>query len=157
MAKKKYYINNVKFYSAITSWIDEGRPEPVNDYLTNAIVEIIWRIATRKNFRYYPYLEDMKGEAAIHCLKALKTYKREKDNPYGYFTTCVHNAFFQYIKKENKFIDFKFHTMQDEIDSSLNMDRSIIVGYNRNSNGDCIDENGNILTTVEELREKKNY
>lgn len=157
MKRKKNYVNNKELYSNICGWITDGRPKPIYKDIVFDILEMIERISTKKNFRDYPFLDDMKGEAMLHCVKALKTYKEEKDNPYGYFTTCIHNAFVQIIKKEKKYVDFKFHLVQDKIDENMKMDRSIIVGYNRNENGDSVDEDGNILTTYDELKENNLY
>ncbi len=158
MTKRKKYINKKLFHLSIVEWIDKGRPDKIDDEIIENLFKLVDRIGTRRNFRNYVFLEDMKGEAIIHCIKALKhTYSKDKDNPYGYFTTCIHNAYVQYIKKEKDLADFKFHLIQDEIDTEMKLDRSYIVGSNRNNKGDVVDENGNILTSVKDLREKGIY
>lgn len=155
---KRKYIDKKKFHASIVGWIDDGRPNEIYEEILNCLILLIDRISSRRNFRYYVFLEDMKGEAMIHCIKALKhTYSKEKDNPYGYFTTCIHHAFVQYIKKEKKLVDLRFHLIQDEIDQDLKLDRNTIVSSNRNTNGDVVDEYGNVLTTVEDLRGKGIY
>lgn len=158
MSKKRKYIDKKKFHQLIIQWIEVGKPDDIDNEIIENLFKLINRISSRRNFRYYVFLDDMKGEAMIHCVKALKrTYSKDKDNPYGYFTTCIHNAFIQYIKKEKKLADFKFHIIQDVIDTEMKLDRSNIVSSNRNDNGDVVDEYGNILTSVKELREKGIY
>ncbi len=158
MAKKKNYVNNREFYDALGAWKEDGFPLPIPSYIVTCFLEITRRIGTTRNFNAYPFLDDMKSEAVEHCLKGATKFNGDLyDNPFAYFSKFVYNAFFQYIKKEKKLVNYKFKEVQEVMENSYASNRDWIVGSNRNDNGDVIDEFDNILTTVEDLRKKGCY
>lgn len=72
----------------------------------------VWLIATgvasKPSFRNYPHIEDMVGDAVENCSKALTKFDATKtQNPFGYFTQTVYNAFFRRIDLEKKQLAIK--------------------------------------------------
>ncbi len=155
--KKKNYVNNKEFYQALVDWNGIGKPLPLPPYIVECFLEITRRIGTKRSFSGYSYLDDMKSEAIEHCLKASGKFNIKFENPFAYFSQCVHHAFLQYLKKENKLVDYKFREVREKMDNAHKVDRDSITGYNRNKNGDVVDEFGKILTPVEELKAKGCY
>ena len=99
----KNYINNRDFHNAIVKYYEDGEKE-ISKYLVECFLEIAKRLAQKKQFRYYTYIEDMKQDALVNCIKALRRrrYTSDKSNPFAYFTTVIYNAYLITIKKENK-------------------------------------------------------
>ena len=74
------------------------------------ILEIATNYSNKGNFASYTWKEDMISEAVMTCLKYkhnFKPEKFEKPNPFAYFTTVIHNAFINYIRKQNKHSEIK--------------------------------------------------
>jgi hypothetical protein len=58
------------------------------------------RIGDKPNFRNYTNLEDMKGEAAYKCLKAVKNFNLDRNtSAFSYFTQIIFMSFLQDIGK----------------------------------------------------------
>ena len=101
------YIQNEDFHAALlkrkaltedsVDWIKN------QNYIGKVIMSLTDKIASKACFRSYTYIDDMKGEAIEMCLRKLHKFDCEKsNNPYGYFTTVVHNVFLQFIEKEKR-------------------------------------------------------
>lgn len=106
--RKVHFVNNRDFYNAIKEYYkqcdEKNEVLPIPKYLLQCITEIVRRIGHKKNFRYYSYLDDMKQDAIISCVLALRKrmFKVEKyDNPFAYFTSCCYFSFIGGIKREN--------------------------------------------------------
>jgi hypothetical protein len=79
------------------------------DKVGEIILKLIDHIATKHNYRMYPYLDDMKMLAMEHCIKGLDKFDCEKyNNPFWFFSKSVENAFKQVIIKEKKLLNDKF-------------------------------------------------
>lgn len=130
MKKKTHFINNKDFYAAIVKYYGECEEKnevlPIPKYLIQCIVELVTRVGHKKNFRYYTYLNDMKQEAIISCMLAMKKrmFNIEYNNPFAYFTSCCFYSFLGTIKKENKQVDIqeKLYTVDRDNLSSLSGD-----------------------------------
>ena len=108
MARKVNYINNKRFFSELSEWQDDVKRTgdenlQASDYLGECIMKLCDNIGHKYNFKNYTYLDEMKGLATVHAVKALKKFDTEKsDNPFAYFSQVIHRAFIQILKKEKK-------------------------------------------------------
>lgn len=129
MKKRKInFVNNRDFYNAIVDYYkkcdEKNEVLPIPKYLLQCITEIVKRIGHKKNFRYYSYLDDMKNDAIISCVLALRKrmFNVDKyDNPFAYFTSCCHFSFIGGIKRENKQVSLQEKIYIVDRDSLLEM------------------------------------
>ena len=107
--KNTHYLSNKEFTKEVVKYLKEKKKRKnvvMSDKLTNMFLQLIDNLAKKSNFKYYNYLEDMKQEAFLTCLKYIDNFDYNKtDNAFSYFTTVIYNAFLVYIKKENKLLD----------------------------------------------------
>jgi len=122
MAKNEHYVNNKKFTNAVKEWkieYDKAKAEDrevpeITPFIGDCFYKIAKKYSTRPNFSGYTYKEDMISEAVLVCLKYAHNFNPEKsNNAFAYFTQYCHNAFIQYISKENRFSDFKFEMVKE--------------------------------------------
>lgn len=112
----------------------------IPNYATEAFIDIANRIALKTNFSGYTYIDDMKGDALLLCVKYAYNFDPEKSsNAFAYFTQIVFNAFKQYLNKEKKQANQKFELTRDELQNSEKFNYNNIVNSNTNSDGDYID------------------
>lgn len=98
--KSKYYLTNDKLLPAVLKAKGEGR-------VTNELGVMLMMIA--RNYAKHPYFsgwsfkEDMISEALINlCQNALKFNPEKSNNPFAFYTTCVHHSFLQFLNTERK-------------------------------------------------------
>jgi DNA-directed RNA polymerase specialized sigma subunit len=97
-ATENHYINNIDFYDLICKFHEE---EIVSDDLWITFWKLAENYAHLKCFRGYSYIDDMKMEAMLRCVKYIRSFDHiNKKNPFAYFTTVVHNSFIQFLNKE---------------------------------------------------------
>ena len=82
--------------------------------ISEELGRMIWYIAKnyskKGSFSGYTWREDMISEAILTCLKYMHNFdptKQKYPNPFAYFTTIVHNAFVNYIRKQKKHSEIK--------------------------------------------------
>jgi len=106
-----HYVDQFKFKEALVEYYDLCKDynsrnlenPPIPAYLGDSIYRIASKLSHSHNFRNYSYLDDMVGEAVVHCLK-----KIHKFNPtlgtsaFSYFTSIVWYSFIGTITKEKK-------------------------------------------------------
>jgi len=121
---KNHYINNKEFSAAMTDWVKEfkeckesNKETPqITDYCAECFFAIATRYARKPKFSNYAYKDDMISEAVQTCIRYAHNFdgtKTKYPNAFSYFTQYCHNAFLQYIKKENSFVIFKFNLVKD--------------------------------------------
>ena len=82
--KSKEYLNNKEFTKAIAEWIDvnRGKERPkwtrMPDDVGKGICKIIDNFALKGRWRGYTYIDDMKSDAFLTCLKYLHNFNIEK-------------------------------------------------------------------------------
>lgn len=122
--RKRNYINNPDFHAALKEYkvaCDKADSEQVirpviPNYIGECILLLSQRIATRKNFSRYPFLEDMIMDAVEICFKYIDRFNPDRyDNPHAYFSRVVWNVFLQRIDKEKKQLYIKFKSSQQAI------------------------------------------
>lgn len=100
------YVNGPELQRSLEAWYESGS-EKIPDKICNAIFGtsgIIERLGRKGSFSGYSYLDMMKSDATLACLKALqgKKYKLNQGNPFAYFSMISHNAFVHRINLEHK-------------------------------------------------------
>lgn len=141
--QKEYYVNNKDFYEAMCEFKEKvqiakeketSRPH-VTNYIGDCIMKIAKRLSTKKNYRNYPFVEEMIGDGVENALMYIDNFKpyyldkegnEKKGNPFSYFTTIINYAFLRRIAKEKKHLYTKYKIMdnseflvqKDELDST---------------------------------------
>ena len=128
--QKEYYVNNKDFYDAMCEFKDDverskeansKRPH-VSNYIGDCIMKIAKRLATKKNYRNYPFIEEMIGDGVENALMYIDNFKpyyiskdgeQKKGNPFSYFTTIINYAFLRRIAKEKKLLYTKYKIMDN--------------------------------------------
>lgn len=122
--RKRNYINNPEFYEAMKVWkeeyqkrIDEGKDPPIiPKYIAECFYHIANRYSYKPNFINYSFRDDMIADGIENCLMAAKNFNPEKyNNPFAYFTRCVHNAFIRRIQKEKKELYVKHKVIENSV------------------------------------------
>lgn len=71
--------------------------------LAKMVMLICERYARRGSYASYTYNEDLQSFALMNLVKSWKSFNPEKSqNPFAYFTSCIHNSFLQYLNQERK-------------------------------------------------------
>jgi hypothetical protein len=154
--QKEYYVNNKDFYIAMCEFkdsvkkakeTDAARPH-ISNYIGDCIMKIATRLSTKKNFRNYPFVEEMVGDGVENVLMYIdnfKPYYLDKDgnekqgNPFSYCTTIINYAFLRRIAKEKKHLYTKYKMMdnseffvqKDELDSTAHTYRVEHTDYSQ--------------------------
>jgi hypothetical protein len=88
---------------------EEGKKPPrMPDSIGKVIERIADGIAQRGNFRNYTFIDEMKRDSIVDCVKAVNLFdvnklgKAGKPNPFGYLSRTVWYAFLGRIASEKK-------------------------------------------------------
>lgn len=96
----KYYLSNSKLLPEVIKSKAQGR---VTTELAQMLMMLTRKYAQRPCFANYSYKEDMVSEAIANlCQNALKFKTEVSDNPFSFYTTCIHNSFLQILSVEKK-------------------------------------------------------
>jgi hypothetical protein len=75
----------------------------ITDELAKSYMLLVSRIATKPNFSNYSFIDEMKSYAlSVLVSEGLRFDETRGDNPFGYWTTLVVNAFIRVITQEEK-------------------------------------------------------
>ena len=138
--RKRNYVNNPDFLEALINYKkicieaeknNQERPQ-IPKYIGECIFLISKRIATRKNFSGYPFVDDMIMDAVEICFKYIDRFNSDKyDNPFAFFSRVIWRVFLQRISKEKRHLYIKFkhsqmtHSIGGAYESDLNSDISM--------------------------------
>ena len=120
--RKRNYVNNPDFLAALKEYKivcktaeDDGKRLPsIPRYIGDCIDLMSRRIATRKNFSGYPFVEDMIQDGIETCFRYLDRFNSDKyDNPFAFFSRVIWRAFLQRIAKEKKQLYVKYKNSQN--------------------------------------------
>jgi DNA-directed RNA polymerase specialized sigma subunit len=96
----KYYLSNSKLLPAVIQSKEQGR---ITSELAEMLMMLATRYASRPQFALYTYREDMVSEALTDlCKNALKFNTEKSNNPFAYYTSCIHNSFLGFLNVEKK-------------------------------------------------------
>lgn len=107
MGKKRYYVRNKDLLPEVLIYRETGN---ITEELGRMVMQIASNYSNKGSFASYTWKEDMIGEAVLTCFKYMHNFnpeKFERPNPFAYFTTIIHNAFINYIRKQNKHSEIK--------------------------------------------------
>lgn len=121
---KTNYVNNKDLLNEL---IVLEKTNIISDKLHLMFWEMCKRIASKPRFFSYTWKEDMITKAYLRCIKYAKTFDTTRTNPFGYFTTTIHNCYFKYRTDEmkyqdNKWIELSNHITDMEHKHGINLD-----------------------------------
>jgi hypothetical protein len=103
--KKKNYINNADLLTEIALSHQQNK---MTEKLGHMLILLCKRYIQIPRFAKYTYTDDMQGFALMTICRVWKSFNAEKSqNPFAYFTQCIHHAYFQYNNQERKQRDIK--------------------------------------------------
>lgn len=120
MSEPNHYVDNALLYETFVDWYaaieaaeSEGREPPeMPAYVTEAILAIPRRLATKGNFSGYSYKEDMIADAIENSIRYVRNFNPAKSkNPFSYFTQISYYAFLRRIGLEKKQAYIKHKTI----------------------------------------------
>jgi hypothetical protein len=125
-----HYVSNKEFTEAMTAWCLEnknadGTKKPrkdwtlMPDFIAICFMKIIEHYALKGNWRNYSYIDEMKSEARLNCIKYAHNFDTERGNAFAYFTQYVHNSFLQILAVEKKQAVVKYHDINEQSIYSL--------------------------------------
>ena len=77
----------------------------MSERLGEMILMIARNYATKGSYAGYTWVEDFIAEAALTCVRYLKSFDENRyvdPNPFAYITTICRNAFIAYIRAQKK-------------------------------------------------------
>ena len=118
MARKKNYLNNKDLIIAVIASKKQGS---MTDTLARMLMLLTERYGRKPNYSGYTYNDDMQAFAMLTLVKVWDRFDETKySNAFAYYTSCVHNAFNQFLNKERTQRD-----VRDEILVSKGLDPSL--------------------------------
>lgn len=100
IVKAGMYVTNKALLAEVKRSHEKG---DMTRELAEMIMLITERYARRGSYASYTYNEDMQSFAVMNLVKSWKSFKPEmSQNPFAYFTSCIHNSFLQYLNQERK-------------------------------------------------------
>jgi hypothetical protein len=160
--KQNHYVNNKEFYRMLVDYkkqrIDaenSGEPEPkIPDELGTQFLLISTHLSNKANFTGYTYKDEMVGDAIENCIKACKNFDPDKsNNPFGYFTRTIWNAFLRRIEKEKRQTYVKYKELESLVIASGFQENQGGNGY---SNYDLDNEKMKPIIEKYETKNKSN-
>lgn len=124
------YVDNAKLYESFLEWYEkraeaaeQGLEEPQPPrYISECIVLIPTRLASKGNFSGYSFKEDMIGDAIENITQYYRNFDPAKSkNPFAYFTQIAYYAFLRRILREKRqsYIKHKLVQNSDILDSII--------------------------------------
>lgn len=125
--KSRHYIDDDELTKILTEWslaskqsVLEGQARlPLPDYVAIAIMDMADAMGKRHNFANYSYIDDMKSEAILHCVKYIhnfnptkKSDKKGKVSAFGYINMIIWRCFTHMIVEEKQEQYFKYKSFE---------------------------------------------
>ena len=100
LEKPGVYVTNKALLAEFKRSREKGE---MTTELAKMVMLICERYARRGSYASYTYNEDLQSFALMNLVKSWKSFNPEKSqNPFAYFTSCIHNSFLQYLNQERK-------------------------------------------------------
>lgn len=96
---------------------DDKLPMPkMSDVIGRMVLEMSRKFSNLPSFnRYYNDLDDMRQEAALTVVHAIRKYDTTRNtSPFAFLTECIKNTFFAYLKKKYKDSNFRLKMIEEE-------------------------------------------
>jgi len=97
-----HYVKNKDLLVEIDKYKTTGK---ISEELGRMITAIASNYSDKGSFSGYSWKRDMICDAVFTCVKYIHNFdpdKQKHPNPFAYITTICHNAFVNYIRKQNK-------------------------------------------------------
>jgi len=120
-----HYVSNKQFTAAVVAWVNENKGKPrsewsvIPEYVAECFMKIIDRYALKGNWRGYTYVDEMKAEARLNCIKYAHNFNPKLNNAFAYFTQYVKNSFLQVLQLEKKQANIKYEEINNQSIYSL--------------------------------------
>lgn len=114
MSRKKNpdYLSNKEMLAEVLYCQEQGIQ---TEKLGKMFMLMAKRYATKPNFSGYSYVDEMINNGIVACCAAVNKFKAEKsDNPFAYFTQCIHTAFIQILNKERVHQEIRDELLMEE-------------------------------------------
>ncbi len=103
--KKRNYINNADLLIELEL---SHKQNKMTEKLGDMLILLCKRYNQIPRFAKYTYTDDMQGFALMTICRVWKSFDATKSqNPFAYFTQCIHHAYFQFNNQERKQRDIK--------------------------------------------------
>jgi DNA-directed RNA polymerase specialized sigma subunit len=131
------YLDNPSFSRQLGLWAAAKRQAiltgtkhpPMPDSVAEGIMLIADHYSNRCNFYRYTYIDDMRSEAVLGCIKYCHNFDLDKtNNGHSYCTTLIHHSFIRAIQTESQQTYIKAKFLRDNTTRSHNLQRLIDSG-----------------------------
>lgn len=153
--KSRHYVDDDNLTAILSVWkveFDKNKAEgierpPLPEAVGEAIVDMAESMGKRHNFSGYSYLDEMKSEAHIHCVKYIhnfnptkKSEKKGKVSAFGYINMIIWRSFTHYIQLEKKqqYLKYKSFELMGGIDAFKDEDMNAASGGEEGDSGNSI-------------------
>lgn len=95
--EKKQYLKNKELMAELRKCIEQDK---VTERMGMMFMLLSERNTRHRYFSRYTFREDLASVGVLACMKAWRSFDIDNyDNPFAFFTSTIHRAFIQYIKK----------------------------------------------------------
>jgi hypothetical protein len=150
--KSRHYIDDDHLTGILSAWKGEydaakaaGEPNPrLPEAVGEAILDMAESMGKRHNFSGYSYLDEMKSDAVIHCVKyihnfnpAVKSEKKQKTSAFGYINMIIWRSFTNRIKgeKREQYLKYKSFELMGGMDAFRDDDMNEASGGSSDDGG----------------------
>jgi hypothetical protein len=103
-------VDGVPYLVGKSHWIgplDSGSFSKDHGYMTDTcarmIMKLVEKYASKSNWRNYSYVEEFRGQALMQLIQvALQFDENKSNNPFSFWTSCIHNSFLRILNIEKK-------------------------------------------------------
>lgn len=144
--RKINYVEPEEFYGEVCKYLEDLKRNPearISEKLGYMIYKTVEGLASRGNFRYYQYVDEMISLGVFYVLKYLKNYDINYPNPFKFVNKQANWAFLQVINKEHKHLYTK---------RKLQLDNNSVINASNSTNND-IEKGGSDLSKINDFVE----
>lgn len=110
--KNQDYLSNKEMFAEVIDCQEKGR---ISDRLGKMFLLLANKYSSKPNFSGYSYRDEMVSTGIVACCAAVNKFNPEKSqNPFAYFTQCIHTAFVQILNKERKHQEIRDKLLVEE-------------------------------------------
>lgn len=118
------YVNNKRLYEELKIHFQDVKDAeesgddkpPIPDYIAECIVDISKNLSYKRNFKNYPFREELVGDGMEEGIRRLYNFNPDKyDNPFAYFTRVIYFAMVRRIQKEKKELYIKLKVTENTL------------------------------------------
>jgi len=120
---KKKYATNKEILEELKLYHDT---DIISEKLHFIFYNMCLGISNKPNFVNYTFREDMSSDAYQKCLKVVAKFDMSRNNPFTYFSTVIHNVFYDALKKYKREQDIKELLQERLYDDVINRHSKVI-------------------------------